>query len=76
MLIAHGQCGKTWSGSGRAHCSGCHETFTTYLASDKHRTGAFGVDRRCAHPGSVGLVQRPDGIWGYPAPDPTVRTYR
>jgi hypothetical protein len=75
LLITHGACGRQWTGASRAHCSGCHETFTTYGASDKHRTGTFGVDRRCAHPLAVGLVQRASGIWGYPAPDPTAKAY-
>lgn len=68
MPITHGQCGKTWTGKSRAHCSNCHETFSTYGSSDKHRIGEHGVDRRCAHPSSVGLVNR-DGIWGYPSGD-------
>jgi hypothetical protein len=66
--IVHGECGKSWSGAARAHCSGCHETFSTYLVSDRHRVGEFGVGRRCADPASVGLVNR-NGIWGGPSPD-------
>ncbi|MGW0682900.1 FDXHR family putative zinc-binding protein [Streptomyces sp. NPDC002754] len=72
MAITHGECGKSWTGMAKAHCSGCHETFSTYGASDKHRIGSFGIDRRCAAPGTVGLVQR-DGIWGYPAPEGGMR---
>lgn len=62
MLITHGECGKTWSGNGRAHCSGCHETFNTYRGSDRHRTGPHGPDRHCADPASIGMVNR-NGIW-------------
>jgi len=69
--ITHGSCGKTWTGAGRAHCSGCHLTFSTYLVSDRHRTGDYS-DRRCLHPSAVGLVER-KGIWGGPSPDPTKR---
>jgi hypothetical protein len=67
MDIIHGACGKTWRGATRAHCSGCHRTFTTVGASDKHRIGEFGVDRRCTDPATVGLVHRTDGLWGYPS---------
>lgn len=68
MAITHGECGKSWTGNGRAHCSGCHETFSTYGVSDRHRIGAFGPDRRCADPATVGLVLR-NGIWGGPPAD-------
>lgn len=61
--ITHGECGKTWTGRGRAHCSGCHETFSTYGVSDRHRIGTLGVDRRCADPASVGLIKSDKGIW-------------
>lgn len=63
MAITHGECGKTWTGHGRAHCSGCHETFNSYRGSDRHRIGAHGVDRHCTDPAAVGLVRRADGIW-------------
>jgi hypothetical protein len=68
MVITHGECGKTWTGASRAHCSGCHETFSTYGVSDRHRVGTPGVDRRCVDPATVGLVLR-DGIWRGPSPD-------
>ena len=29
------------------HCSTCHQLFNSDAAFDKHRTGTFGVDRRC-----------------------------
>ena len=29
------------------HCMTCHLSFATDKAFDKHRTGAYGVDRRC-----------------------------
>jgi hypothetical protein len=31
----------------RNQCQGCKEFFNSTAAFDKHRTGAFGVDRRC-----------------------------
>lgn len=71
-MIVHGACGKSWTGAGRVHCGGCHETFTGETAADKHRTGVFGVDRRCLPPMEAGLVARekPWGVlWGAPAAD-------
>jgi len=68
-LITHGECGKSWTGRARAHCSGCHETFSTYGASDKHRHGPF--PRTCGDPATGGLVRRWDAqgnvYWGYPS---------
>jgi hypothetical protein len=69
--ITHGKCGKTWTGLGRAHCPSCHETFSCDSAADRHRIGAFGVDRHCADPGDVGLVasEQPWGrMWSHPSP--------
>ena len=68
-------CGAWWTGLGRAHCpaDGCHRTFSCDSAADKHRVGAFGVDRRCVDPATVGLVARqmPWGVmWGWPSPEP------
>jgi hypothetical protein len=34
----------------RCQCSGCDEHFNSLAAFDKHRTGAFGKDRRCMTP--------------------------
>lgn len=72
-VIYHGECGKSWSGARRAHCSGCHETFSTDGVADKHRIGTFGVDRRCTDPASVGLVRGVDDVWRGPSLDPTKR---
>lgn len=67
-------CGAWWTGSTRAHCAadGCHQTFSTDNAADKHRQGRFGIDRRCVDPATVGLVavEKPYGVlWQNPAPD-------
>lgn len=64
-------CPATWTGLGRAHCSAphCHRTFTSVTGFDRHRRR----DGSCHHPANVGLVQRPDGLWSAPAPDPTQR---
>lgn len=65
-------CGQWWTGLGRSHCPSCHLTFSCDSAADKHRIGAFGVERRCAHPATVGLVARTKtygDLWGWPASD-------
>lgn len=61
-----GGCPARWSTLRQAHCSGCHRLFTSVSGFDRHRT-ADG----CAHPARVGLVERGDGLWSFPAPDPT-----
>lgn len=73
-MITHPACGKSWTGLRRAHCPVCHETFNSDSAADKHRRGAFGVDRRCLPPAEVGLVpsEQPWGTcWATPGPAPT-----
>jgi hypothetical protein len=70
-VVRHGACGQWWTGLSRLHCSGCCRTFSSESAADRHRVGAFGVDRRCVDPESVGLVAklRPFGLlWSWPAP--------
>ena len=32
--ITCGRCGEIWTGLGRAHCDGCHRTFTVASAFD------------------------------------------
>lgn len=34
----------------RNQCGGCREYFNSNTAFEKHRTGEFGVDRRCLTP--------------------------
>ncbi|MEV6679460.1 hypothetical protein AB0N09_21785 [Streptomyces erythrochromogenes] len=63
-VAAYCSCGAWWSGLSRAHCpaAGCHRTFSSDTAADRHRRGRFGIDRRCIDPAEAGLV-------------PTARTY-
>lgn len=60
-------CATEWSGLGRAHCSGCHATFSTAGTFDRHRRAGS-----CQPPVDRGLVQR-HGLWGYPQPEQDFR---
>jgi transposase-like protein len=55
-------CDNTWTGSRQAHCSGCHETFSTENNFDKHRVG-HSFPLKCASPEVVEMVQNARGIW-------------
>ena len=69
--IGCGGCSSRWNGLTTAHCSACHQTFTTVTAFNKHRTGSYSQDtRHCLEPASVGLVDasRAYPCWGLPAP--------
>lgn len=46
-------------------CTVCHELFSGFTAFDDHRDEGW-----CRNPASVGLVQRPNGMWGGPPMDP------
>lgn len=48
-------------------CTVCHEVFKTISWFDAHRSEGW-----CLDPASVGLVQRPNGLWGGPPMDPAV----
>lgn len=50
----------------RNQCPCCSEFFKSNAAFDKHRTGKFGVSRRCmtaAEMEAKGMVRRDDGFW-------------
>lgn len=70
-MITHGKCGASWTGAGRAHCGGCHETFSSLSAFDSHQRGEHvPAGQLCADPEDVGLIQieKPWGfMWGYEA---------
>lgn len=56
---------KTLSGD-RNQCPGCSEYFNSTFAFDKHRTGEFGISRRCmsnAEMKAKGMSQGVDGFW-------------
>lgn len=48
MTIVHGECGTTWTGLRREHCAGCHETFNSTKAGDKHRRSGVCLDPEAA----------------------------
>ncbi|MGW6912510.1 FDXHR family putative zinc-binding protein [Kitasatospora sp. NPDC054939] len=61
--IWHG-CGAWWTGRERGHCGGCHLTFSSRTAFDRHRRRF-----RCVEPSRAGLVGRPAAwgvLWGLP----------
>jgi hypothetical protein len=50
----------------RNQCAGCKKYFNSTAAFDKHRTGQFGVDRRCKTTEEMiadGMSQRSDDFW-------------
>lgn len=50
----------------RNQCRGCNELFNSNGAFAKHRTGEFGVNRRCmtaTEMTEAGMVKRADGFW-------------
>jgi hypothetical protein len=64
-------CGAAWTGLGMAHCTVCHETFSTVSNFDRHRQPiAKGGERACRPPADAGLVVsvRPTGtrVWAMP----------
>jgi len=55
MRVTCGGCSKEWGGLRAAHCSGCHRTFVSPNAFDRHQAfKRFGA--RCLEPATVGLV--------------------
>ena len=51
-------------------CPACFENFGTTKAGDLHRSGSFGVDRRCLPPYEIGLINTPNRfgteVWRLP----------
>lgn len=50
----------------RNQCPTCHQYFNSTGAFEKHRTGTFGVNRRCMTPSEMeakGMFLKPDGFW-------------
>ena len=55
------KCKETWTGMATCHCMGCHRTFGSIGAFDKHRIGC-----KCADPESIGMKM--DGKWVWRVP--------
>lgn len=69
-MIRHGACGRTWTGRDRNHCGGCHQTFATLAAFDRHHRG-----RRCLSPAEAGLdalATEHGPLWHVPGVPPHV----
>lgn len=50
----------------RNQCPTCNEFFNSTLAFEKHRTGKFGIDRRCRTVGEMeikGMSKNDAGFW-------------
>lgn len=50
----------------RNQCQGCKAYFNSTYAFDKHRTGEFGIDRRCLSDNEMlnkGMALNDSGFW-------------
>ena len=72
MIISH-SCGARWSGTAKAHCAGCHRTFSTNGVFDRHRRNLSCLDPDTATKKDGTEVFHPrtdrttgETIWGYP----------
>lgn len=57
------------TGKNTSGCRSCGEVFTSGSGFDKHWIGWVKRGGKCQHPSKVGLVQRDDGKWHFPARD-------
>lgn len=55
------KCKERWTGLNRAHCTGCHRTFNSVSAFDRHRVGF-----KCLDPMDLGMRVDEKGIWSKP----------
>jgi hypothetical protein len=63
-IASCGGCAAQWSGLERAHCSACHETFSSVTAFTRHRQPTR-TRGRCLSPLEVGLSLI-GGFWQLP----------
>lgn len=68
MRFTCGGCTSTWGGLTRAHCSGCHLTFSTAGNFDKHRRSDSEYGH-CLPPATVDLAES-EGLWRSPGREP------
>lgn len=70
-IASCGGCDATWTGSAAAHCSACHQTFSSGTLFNRHRSIA-GEHGRCYRPGVLigrsgdPLCEFRDGMWRFP----------
>lgn len=55
-------------GGNRGICTNCAEGFTANSGFDRHQSVNKAGDVVCKHPSKLGMVQGPDGYWGFPPP--------
>ncbi len=60
-------CRERWTGLSRAHCTGCHKTFNSVSAFDKHRPNMI-----CIDPVKIKMEMSNKGIWSKPMPKDAV----
>ena len=65
-------CGASWTGTAKAHCTTCHQTFGGSRTADMaHKYPAEGIV--CYDPTERGLTLDPAGVWRRPAPPQSAR---
>lgn len=60
----------------RNQCQGCKQYFNSNSAFEKHRTGKYGVNRRCLTPEEMtakGMLVNHAGFWVTKAYDPNIK---
>lgn len=78
IAITCGGCPAEWTGAARAHCSGCHETFSGTSLFDAHRS-ARGHHGTCLNPATLAgkdgqpRMQLRGAIWFGPDMDEDTR---
>ena len=64
-IVRHGRVLRQLRGQ-HCQCAGCGEYFNSQAGFDMHRTGAFGIDRRCLSPDEMrkaGMAISASGWW-------------
>lgn len=65
------KCRCKWTGLRRSHCSGCHQSFNSVGAFDRHRTKDF----KCLDPLDIGLELNNEGYWREPMSEELKRKF-
>lgn len=67
--VTAGCCSARWTGLSAAHCSACHETFTSVSAFDLHRRKAVCLSPTLT-PADIGMVTAARDWSGWSLPTP------